>query len=141
MARKRICISFDYENDRNYRYLLSALKENEQSSVDFEDLTPSEIATDSVARVKQVLTTKIRAASHMLVIVGKHANQWHDDSDEIGTRNWQWWEIEAAKKEGTGLIAVKIDRSNPTPDPLLNAGATWAMSFTVDAIVKAIDEA
>ncbi len=141
MARKRICISFDYENDRNYRYLLNALEQNERNRMDFDDITPSEINTDSVARVKQVLTTKIRSATHLLVIVGKHANSWHPDSDEIGTRNWQWWEIERAKAEGKGLIAVKIDRSNLTPDPLLNAGASWALSYTEDAIVDAIDAA
>lgn len=141
MARKRICISFDYEHDNRYRNLLSALEKDQRNRIDFVDLTPSEIDTDSVARVKQVLTTKIRAATHLLVIVGKHANSLHPDRDEIGTRNWQWWEIEKAQAEGKGLIAVKIERSNPSPAPLLNAGASWAMSYTVEAIVKAIDAA
>lgn len=141
MARKRICISFDYEHDRNYRYLLNALEQNERNRMDFDDITPSEIDTDSVARVKQVLTTKIRSATHLLVIVGQHANDRHPDSVAIGTRNWQWWEIEQAKAEGKGLIAVKIERANPTPDPLLNSGASWAYSYTEDAIVAAIDAA
>jgi len=140
-ATKRIFISFDYDNDRDYQYLLNALKQNAQSPIQFEDVTPSEINTDDVGRVKAVLTTKIRSATHSLVIIGKHANDTHRDSVKIGERNWQWWEIETSKAEGKGLIAVKIDSTNPTPDPLYGAGAKWAMSYNVDAILKAINEA
>lgn len=141
LVRKRIFISFDYDNDRNYRYLLAALKNNPQSSIDFDDLTPGEIDTSKVDRVKAVLTTKIRNATHTLVIVGARANALHQDYVEIGTRNWQWWEIEKSKAESKRLIAVKINRSNDSPDPLLNANTKWAMSFTVEAILKAINEA
>ena len=47
MTKKRICICFDYENDKNYRYLLTALSENSRSDISFEDLTPGEIASTS----------------------------------------------------------------------------------------------
>jgi hypothetical protein len=141
MARKRVFISFDYHNDKHYRYLLTALKENTRSPIDFDDTTPDEIDTDSVDRIKAVLTTKIRNSTHTLVIVGAHANDRHKDSAKIGTRNWQWWEIEKSKDEGKGLIAVKIEKSNESPEPLLNAGATWAMSFTVEGILDAINKA
>ena len=139
--KKRAFISFDYDNDRNYRYLLSALKSNPQSAIDFDDLTPGEIDTSKVDRVKAVLTTKIRNSTHTLVIVGEQANTRHRDSVAIGTRNWQWWEIEKSKSEGKGLIAVKIKSTNASPDPLLNSNAKWAMSYNVEAILKAINEA
>ena len=140
-ATTKICISFDWHNDRSYRYLLSAWAANANNPLEFEDLTPSEIDTDSVSRVKAVLTTQIRAATHTLVIVGEHANDFHKDRAAIGTRNWIWWEIEQSKAEGNGLIAVKISSSYSAPDPLLNSGAKWAMSFTQDAVLKAINEA
>lgn len=140
-AKKKICISFDWHNDRHYRNLLSAWLANPGSPVDFHDLTPGAIDTNDIARVKGVLTTQIRAATHTLVLVGSEANTRHTDSVKIGTRNWIWWEIEQSKAEGNGLIVVKISSSNPTPDPLLNSGAKWAMSFTQDAILKAINEA
>src|SRR5690606_16991256 len=89
-VRKRVFISFDYDHDRNYRYLLSALCANPRSDLDFDDLTPEEIDTSDVGRVKAVLTRKIRDATHTLVIVGAHANSYHRDSAKIGTRNWQW---------------------------------------------------
>ncbi len=140
-ASKKICISFDWHNDRNYRNLLSALVANPGSAIDFQDLTPNAISTDSVSVVKGVLTTRIRAATHMLVLVGAYANTPHADRTLIGDRNWQWWEINQAKANGKKLIAVKIKSTNDTPTPLLNAGAKWAMSYTVEAIRQKIDEA
>ncbi len=138
---KSVFISFDYDHDRRYRYLLSALKENSGSKIDFEDLTPGEIQSYNVGRIKASLTRRIKASDYTLVIVGKHANSYHDDRLKIGTRNWQWWEIEKSKEEGKRFIVVKIERSNATPDPLQGAGAKWAHSFNVDAILKAINEA
>lgn len=137
---KKVFISFDYDHDRRYRYLLSALKENSGSKIDFEDLTPSEIDSYDVARIKAALTRRIKASGYTLVIIGKHANSYHPDRAKIGTRNWQWWEIEKSKEEGNKFIAVKIERSNATPEPLKGVGAKWAHSFNVDAILKAIKE-
>lgn len=139
--KKKLCISFDWHNDRDYRNMLSAWLANPGNPVDFHDLTPGAIDTDDVGRVKAVLTRQIREATHTLVLIGEHANTKHRDSAKIGTRNWIWWEIEQTKAEEKGLIAVKIKSSNPTPDPLYSSGAKWAMSFTQDAILKAINEA
>jgi hypothetical protein len=139
--KKRIFISFDYEHDKNYRYLLTALAKNPRSDIEFTDVTPEEIQSYDVGRIKAVLTKKIKEATHTLVIVGKYANSYHPDRDEIGERNWQWWEINKSHEEGKGFIAVKIESSNEPPEPLYGKGATWANSFTVDSIVNAIDRA
>ena len=134
---ERICISFDWDHDRDYRHMLSAWNAKSDNPVNFEDLTP----TDNVDRIKVVLTTKIRAATHTLVLIGEYANRAHKDRAKIGTLNWIWWEIERSKEEGKRLIAVNLRSTNETPAPLLNSGAKWAMSFTLEAILKAIDEA
>ena len=139
--KKRIFISFDYTNDKNYRYLLTALAKNPRSDIEFDDVTPEEIQSYDVGRIKAVLTKKIKEATHTLVIVGKYANSYHPDRNEIGDRNWQWWEINKSNEEGKGFIAVKIESSNEPPEPLYGKGATWANSFTVDSIVNAIDRA
>ncbi len=141
MAKKRIFISFDYDHDKNYRYLLTALSENAGSDISFDDRTPSEIDTDDVSKIKAVLTRKIGEATHTLVIIGKHANSYHEDREEIGTRNWQWWEIEKSVEERKGFIAVKIESSNWSPDALYDKGATWARVFKVDSILAAIEDA
>ena len=138
---KRIFISFDYEHDKNYRYLLTALAKNPRSDIEFTDVTPEEIQSYDVGRIKAVLTKKIKEATYTLVIVGKYANSYHPDRDEIGERNWQWWEINKSDEESKGFIAVKIESSNEPPEPLYGKGATWANSFTVDSIVNAIDKA
>lgn len=141
MSNKRIFISFDYDHDRRYRFLLLALAENPRSDIEFDDVTPEEIQSYDISRIKAVLTKKIQEATHTLVIVGEHANSYHPDQEEIGERNWQWWEINKSHEEGKGFIAVKIDSSNESPGPLYEKGATWAYSFTVDSIVNAIDKA
>jgi len=69
MAKKRIFISFDYDNDRNYRYLLKALAANPRSDIEFEDLTPEEIQSYDVGRIKAALTLRIRKSTHTLVII------------------------------------------------------------------------
>lgn len=141
VSRKKICISFDWHIDRNYRNMLSAWNTNANNPVDFIDLTPGAIDTDTVDRVKAVLTTQIRAATHTLVLVGAYANTWHKDSGKIGTRNWIWWEIEKSKEEGKRLIGVKLDQGYISPEPLKNSNAVWATSFNLDAILKAINQA
>ncbi|MCK4824796.1 TIR domain-containing protein [bacterium] len=141
MAKKRIFISFDYDHDRNYRYLLTALAANPRSDIDFADCTPEEIQSYDISRIKAVLTGKIREATHVLVIIGKQANSDHPDRQEIGERNWQWWEIKKGISERKGFIAVKIERSNLTPEPLFGINTSWEMSYTVESILNAIDQA
>jgi hypothetical protein len=138
---KRICICFNFDDDKNYRFLLSALAKNSRSDIVFEDLTPKEIASSDVGRIKAVIRGKIKAATHTLVVVGKNANSYHPDRARIGTRNWQWWEIDASVEEGKKLIAVKIESSNVPPEPLMGKGAAWAYSFRVESIIAAIDKA
>jgi len=141
MANKKIFISFDYDNDRNYRYLLSALSKNQSSEIEFEDLTPEEIQSYNVDRIKAVLTRRISESTHVLVIIGKHANSYHPDHSKIGERNWQWWEIKKAHEKGKKFIAVKIESSNDTPEPLYGKRATWARTFNVQSILNAINSA
>ncbi len=137
---KRILISFDYDHDRNYRYLLSALKANESSLINFIDATPREINSFDIGRIKAVLTQKIAQSTHILAIIGAHANTPHAQRMLIGDRNWQWWEINKGKELGKRFIAVKINRTNVSPDPILNTNATWALSFNIPAILAAINQ-
>lgn len=136
--KKQVCVSFDYTNDKQYYYMLKAWDANDNFDFSFGDCTPSEIQSESVSRIKAVLTQKIDAASCLLVIVGEEANKTHPDSEEIGYTNWQNYEIAKAKELGKRLVAVKISKDYESPSELLNSDASWAMSFTEDAIVKAL---
>jgi hypothetical protein len=138
---KRIFISFDYDHDRHYRYLLSALRQNPRNDLTFDDYTPNAIESSDVGRVKAVLSQKIRQATHTLVIIGEHANSYHPDRIAIGTRNWQWWEVEKSIAEGNRLVGVKISGNYASPTPLLGHASSSARSFRVESIIEAIDEA
>lgn len=141
MAKKKVFISFDYEKDKHYKFLLQAWDKNSDFEFVFSDYSSQEIQTNSVAVVKQVLSRKINLATYTLVIVGSEANKIHKDHKEIGYKNWQNYEIAKSKEHRNKLIGVKIDRNNQSPEQLLNAGASWAMSFTQQAIINALNEA
>jgi hypothetical protein len=133
-----IFVSFDYENDRQYKFLLEAWNSNPQFQFTFADRSSREVQSNDVGRVKAAITQKIRSAQYTLAIVGKFANQSHRDYLLIGYRNWINFEIAQSKACGNQLIAVKLDRTYESPEQLKNAKARWAMSFTQDAILKAI---
>lgn len=142
MANKmRVVVCFDYENDLKYKNLLKAWDANPEFDFFFNDITPDEIRTKSVDVVKQVLSKKINEANYTLVLVGKEANHKHKDHEKIGYKNWQNYEIAKSKEHGNKLIAVKLDTNNTSPDELLNSGASWAMSFSRDSVIKAMKDA
>ncbi len=138
---KKVFISFDYEDDRDYRNLLSAWDRNTNFEFTFSDLTPSEIQSWRIDRIKAALTRKINQATYTLVIVGKNANKRHSDWREIGYRNWINFEVAKSKESGNKLVGVKIDKSYESPEELLGSGASWAMSFTQQAIINALNNA
>lgn len=63
MAKKNVCCSFDYEHDRYYYNLLEAWNKNDNIDFSINDCTPSEIQSESIAVIKQVLSTKIGQAN------------------------------------------------------------------------------
>jgi hypothetical protein len=138
---KKIFISFDYANDNRYRNLLRAWGKNSRFELEFLDVTPEEIQSYDVGRIKAVLTSKIKNATHCLVIIGERANKLHPDRDLIGERNWQWWEIEKSYSEGKRFIAVKINSTNDSPTPIFEKNATWANDFNEQSILSAINDA
>lgn len=141
MAKKKVFVSFDYDNDKHYKFLLEAWDANPDFDFKFSDLSSAEINSWDIPTVKSALTRKINTATYTLVIVGKEANKKHADSVEIGYKNWLNFEIAKSKANGNKLVAVKLSSTNTSPDELLNSGASWAMSFTRDTIIKALDDA
>lgn len=128
MADKKIFVSYDNDNDKHYRYLLSAWDANKEFDFTFEDHSTPEIKSVVAGRIKAAISAKMRNANCLLVIVGK----------DTATCEWVTWEIEKAKELGLGLVGVKIDDQYPSPLALLGAGASWAMSFTESSIASAV---
>lgn len=136
-----VFVSFDYDNDKHYKYLLEAWNKNPKFEFVFEDGTPQEIDSNNVGRIKAALTSKIKAATHTLVIVGKNSNDLHRKSSLIGYRNWINFEVSKSIELGKRIAAVKLDRTYTSPEELSGANASWAYSFTEENIIKALEAA
>ncbi len=140
MATKKVCVSFDYENDRNYYNLLEAWNKNPNIEFHINDGTPREIQSETVSTVKQVLSTKIGETNYMIAIIGKHSNDKHPDSIEIGYRNWQAYEIAKNAEKGNKLVIVRLDSSYIVPDEAYGQGAEWVYSFNLEDILNALNK-
>jgi len=138
---KKVYVCFDWENDRRYKFMLQAWDAHPGVDFEFYDASSKEVVSESISAVKAGLTRKINEATHTLVIVGKEANKRHRDYQEIGYRNWQIFEIERSKVNGNKLVAVKLDCSYEAPVELKQAGTSWAMSFTREAVLRALTAA
>lgn len=136
--RKKVFVSFDYERDRNYRYLLTAWDRNENFEFTFDDRTPGEIQSDSVDVVKNVLSRKINESSCVLVIVGQDINKRHRDAYKINYINWQNYEIAKAKELGKSILVVKLNPCYPTPNELNRWHFKCITRFDQAEIVKAL---
>jgi len=140
MAKKKVFVSFDWDNDKHYKFLLQAWDANPDFDFTFSDHSSSEINSWDIPTVRGALTRKINTATHTLVLVGEEANKIHADSKEIGYKNWLNFEIAKSKENKNKLVAVKLSSTNTSPDELLSSGASWAMSFTRDTILKALND-
>lgn len=132
VTNKKVFVSFDYDKDKNYKLLLQAWDANQNFDFSFSDQSITEpINSEDASRIKAGITSKMNNSTYCLVIVGEHTYK----------SEWVNWEIENASRLGLQIIAVKIDKSYETPLSLYNKNASWAMSFSQQAIVNAIREA
>src|SRR5947208_16536629 len=98
MAKKRIFISYDYENDAKYKNMLLAWDKNKEFDFEFYDGSLKEpINSTDAAYIKGKIKPLIEKASHLLCIVGT----------ACGNNKWIAWEVETAAELKKKLIAVK----------------------------------
>lgn len=138
MNKPQIFVSFDFENDRQYKYTLNMWNANSNFEFTCNDISPSEIRSWNIPTIKSVLSRKINEATYVVVIVGAEANKLHKDRERIGYRNWQNFEVAKAKELGKSLIAVQLNSLYEYPEELKFSGAKRVYSFKHDDIVKAI---
>ena len=130
--KKKVFISYDYDNDRHYKNLLLAWDANKLFDFSMYDHSADvSINSTHAPTIKSVISKYINDATYFLVIVGAKTHK----------SAWVNWEIEKAIELKKRIVAVKTDRENTSPVSLIGIGASWAMSFTYEAISKAIDNA
>lgn len=141
MVKKKVFVSFDHDNDREYKHLLQEWNDNPEFEFGFSTLSPSEIKKEDVPRMKEALATQISKAAYTFVIVGKESNKESKLQEDIGYRNWQNFEIALSKSLKHKLAGIKLDKKFDSPDELVGCGIKCAMSFTREEVLKALKEA
>lgn len=138
MARPKICVSFDYENDKYSRFAIRLWNTNKNIDFDIIDKTPNEIDTYNISRIKAGLTTKISESNILLVISGDYINTPHKNRNEIGCINWQNWECKKALELDKKIILVKLHSNNLIPTELLGEKREDVIGLELDKVKKAI---
>lgn len=138
MARPKICISFDYENDKYSRFTIRLWNTNKNIDFDIIDKTPNEIDTNNISRIKAGLTTKISESNILLVISGDDINAPHKNRSEIGCINWQNWECKKALELDKKIILVKLHSNNSIPTELLGEKREDVVGLELEKVKKAI---
>ena len=139
--KKKVFVSFDYENDKKYKYLLEAWDANDDFDFVFNDKTPGEINSENIGTIKAGLVTKIREATHTLVIVGEEANKKHKDSDLIGYKNWINFEVAKSIEEGNRLALVRIETGFALPEECYGGKFELREGYSEENIIAALDSA
>lgn len=139
--KKKVFVSFDYENDKHYKYLLEAWHANDDFDFVFNDKTPTEINSENIGRIKAGLTLKIREATHTLVIIGKEANKEHRDRGLIGYRNWINFEVAKSIEDGNCLALVRLESGNSLPEEVFKGKYEIVEGYTENNIISVLNRA
>lgn len=139
MARLKVCVSFDYENDKNSRNAIRLWNANKNIDFSINDKTPTEIDTYRIDRIKAGLTSKISESDVLLVISGQYMNSLHKDRTAIGSINWQNWECKKALELNKKIILVKLNSTSTIPEELYGESRIDVNGLELEKIKKAFD--
>lgn len=130
MAKKKVFISYDYDNDKRYKNLLLAWDANKEFEFSLYDQSV-DVSVDSTdaAAIRRVISARINNSTYFLCIVGEYTHK----------SGWVAWEINKAVELKKKIVAVKTAKDNEAPSEILGVGTEWALSFTFDSIKNAID--
>lgn len=140
-SKKKVFVSFDYESDKHYKYLLEAWHANPKFDFSFSDMTPTEIQSNDIGRIKATLTAKVNAATHTLVIVGQFANQLHRDRTAIGFKNWINFEIYKSKENKNRIAVVRLKPNFEFPEEFLTSTGKYIDGFSEDNVTRVLEAA
>lgn len=130
----KVFISYDYDNDRNYKNMLKAWSSNDSeyfNGINFEDASIDiSVNSDDPAAIRRAISRRMNTCKKIIVLVGEETHDSH----------WCNWEIDKADELDLEFVAVKINNSYQTPEGLYGKGAKWAKSFTKASIEKALTD-
>jgi hypothetical protein len=130
MAKKRVFISYDYTNDGKYKNLVLAWGKDEDLDFTFYDMSGDVSAdSDDATAIKRDISARISDCSHFLCLVGKYTYK----------SRWVDWEIKTAAELKKKIVAVQLQKNTTTPNALYGVGTSWALSFNLDVLKKALE--
>ena len=113
MAKNKVFISYDYDNDNASKdCLLGWDTNNEFDFLSYDQSFGASVDSPEAAAIKQDLAVRIREASYFLCIVGKESYR----------SGWLAWEVQKAVELKKKVVATKTDSINNSPRALQNAG-------------------
>jgi len=130
MAKNKVFISYDYDQDKGSKDQLLAWDANHEFDFSSYD-RPFDVEVDSeeAGAIQQDLAALIRDASCFLCIVGK--GSWRS--------GWVAWQVRKAVALKKKVVGAKTDSINNSPSALQSAKASWSTTFNFDSIKKAIN--
>lgn len=130
-AKKRIFISFVYNDDKNYFNLLHAWSENEGFDLEFySESVRDAFDSENADYIKRQIREKIKRASVTLCLC----------SEDTHTSRWVNWEIKESIESGNNLIAVKTSgKVKYIPSAFKGQEYIWVNEFKYAKIKDAID--
>ncbi len=139
MADVGVFVCYDFDHDHGYDFFFRDLQRLGKGRIRF--LVPPPRGFPDPNTALRNLAADIRQTTMTLVIVGNHANSFHQDRLLIGERNWQWWMIKQARMAGHPFAGVRIEPENEIPRPLRNLMVTWATALRPDTVIAAVTAA
>lgn len=129
--RKRIFISFVYDDDSDYFNLLEAWSKNEKIDLEFYNESVTEaFDSENSDYIKRKIKEKIQRASITLCLV----------SENTHNSKWVNWEIQESIDHENNLIAVKTQGDvKYVPRAFKDQEYIWVNEFKLDKIKSAID--
>ncbi len=130
-TKKRIFISFVFEDDKEYFNLLRAWSANEDIDIEFYNESVTEpFDSKNSEYIKQKIREKIKRASITLCLC----------SENTYKSRWVNWEIEESIDHKNNLIAVKTHGNvKLIPIAFEDQKYIWVSEFKLDKIKEAID--
>lgn len=130
--KKRIFISFVYDDNKTYFNLLQAWSENENIDLEFYNESVREAFDSNDADyIKRKIREKIQRASITLCLC----------SEDTYTSDWVNWEVKESINNGNSLIAVKtLGNVKYIPIAFKDQKYEWVDEFKLDKIKEAINK-
>lgn len=128
----KIFVSYRADDEGTlHKNLLVAWSRNDRffPEIKFHDISiGTSINSVNANYIKSVIKDRIKESDIVLCLVGKNT----------GNSDWVNWEIETAYQLNKKIVAVKIERYYDTPSALFGKGASWALDFSKNSILRAL---